>query len=255
MIIEFHYTYIILLFSFVITGYFPNIIILTSIIIIHELGHYIIAKLLKLKPYRIIIYPYGGLTKMSNLVNTPINKEIIVSISGLFFQILYFLLICLLYKHNLIRPYIFSIYKTYHLSIFIFNILPIHPLDGSIFLNLLLSKFIPFRLSMYLNIIISLVTGAILIIINYNTFNYTTILIAGIIINYLYKYKKDLPYLYNRLLLERYLFHLKYKCTVIIKNQNQFYKEKNHLIMNNYTYIGEFEFLNTYFKGKNIKNV
>ena len=38
--IEFHYTFIIIALGFVLAGYFSNLIVFTSIIIIHELGHY-----------------------------------------------------------------------------------------------------------------------------------------------------------------------------------------------------------------------
>ena len=43
--IEFHYTYIIMAFGLVITGHFVNLIIFTSLIIIHEMGHIIISKI------------------------------------------------------------------------------------------------------------------------------------------------------------------------------------------------------------------
>ena len=89
MKIEFHYTYILIAISFILTGYFSNLLIFTSIIIIHELGHYIIAKLLKLNPQKMVIYPFGGITKMDNPVNTSTNKELIVAISGIMFQTIY----------------------------------------------------------------------------------------------------------------------------------------------------------------------
>ena len=76
MKIEFHYTYILIAIGFILTGYFSNLIIFTSIILIHELGHYIIAKMNKLNPERIIIYPFGGITKMNNLVNTSVLSDI-----------------------------------------------------------------------------------------------------------------------------------------------------------------------------------
>ena len=46
--IEFHYTYIIMAFGLVITGHFVNLIIFTSLIIIHEMGHIIISKIWKI---------------------------------------------------------------------------------------------------------------------------------------------------------------------------------------------------------------
>ena len=96
MKIEFHYTYIIIAIGFILTGYFSNLIVFTSIIIIHELGHFTIAKLLKLNPTKIIIYPFGGITKMNNLINTAIPKELLVSVSGIVFQSIYYLIIYLI---------------------------------------------------------------------------------------------------------------------------------------------------------------
>ena len=36
---EFHYTYLIMALGFVLVGYYKNLLIFTSIIVIHELGH------------------------------------------------------------------------------------------------------------------------------------------------------------------------------------------------------------------------
>ena len=93
MKIEFHYTYIIIAIGFVLTGYLHNLLVFTSIIIIHELGHYTIAKMNNLNIEKIIVYPYGGLVKMNNLINTSINKELLVAISGILFQTIYYLII------------------------------------------------------------------------------------------------------------------------------------------------------------------
>ena len=90
MKIHFHLTYLFIALSFILTGYFPNLLILTSIIIIHEIGHYITAKITGLNPIKITIYPYGGITKLNHLINTSTNKELIVAISGIIFQSIYF---------------------------------------------------------------------------------------------------------------------------------------------------------------------
>ena len=166
MKIEFHYTYILIALGFILTGYFHNLLVFTSIILIHELGHYLIAKLNKLNVEKIIVYPYGGLVKMNNLINTGINQELSVAISGIIFQTIYYLIIVFLYHQGIIREYIFNLFTIYNQNILIFNILPIHPLDGSKILNLLLSKIIPFNIANKLNIYISLITLFIMIFIN-----------------------------------------------------------------------------------------
>ena len=111
MKIEFHYTYIIIAIGFILTGFFPNLLIFTSIIIIHELGHFLMAKLNKLNVEKIVIYPYGGIVKMNTLVNTSINKELLVAISGPLFQLTYYIIIYHMYQEGLIREYIYNLYK------------------------------------------------------------------------------------------------------------------------------------------------
>ena len=250
MKIEFHYTYLIIAIGFILTGYFSNFLVFTSIILIHELGHYTLAKLNKLKVEKIIIYPYGGLVKMNNLINTSINKELIVAISGILFQTIYYLIIVFLYKNNLIRSYIFNLFTIYNKSILLFNILPIHPLDGSKILTLLLSKILPFNTVNKLNIIISIITLVTIIYINYYKFNYTTILIICIIIDNIIKYYKQLKYLFNKFLLERYIYNITYNKTKKINKINNMYKEKYHIIKENNTYITEKQALSHKFKRK-----
>lgn len=250
MKIEFHYTYLIIAIGFILTGYFSNLLVFTSIILIHELGHYTLAKLNKLKVEKIIIYPYGGLVKMNNLINTSINKELIVAISGILFQTIYYLIIVFLYKNNLIRSYIFNLFTIYNKNILLFNIIPIHPLDGSKILTLLLSKILPFNTVNKLNIIISIITLVTIIYINYYKFNYTTILIICIIIDNIIKYYKQLKYLFNKFLLERYIYNITYNKTKKISKINNMYKEKYHIIKENNTYITEKQALSHKFKRK-----
>ena len=250
MKIEFHYTYILIALGFILTGYFHNLIIFTSIIIIHELGHYTIAKLNKLNVEKIIIYPYGGIVKMNIPVNTPIKKELYIAVSGIIFQTIYFIIIIIIYKQGLIRDYIYNLFTIYNKSILMFNILPIHPLDGSKILNLLLSKILPFNIANKLNIIISIITLIILISINYYELNYTTFLILGVIIDNISKYYKQLKYIFNKFLLERYIYKITYNKTKKINKINHMYKEKYHILKENNTYITEKQALSNKFQRK-----
>ena len=128
--IEFHYTYIIMAFGLVITGHFINLIIFTSLIIIHELGHVIMAIIMRYKVNKIIIYPYGGITNIDTKINTKIENDLLVAISGIIMQSIYFGIIFFLYRNGIVREYIYSLFLLYHKSMLIFNLLPIYPLDG-----------------------------------------------------------------------------------------------------------------------------
>ena len=249
MKVEFHYTYSIIAISFILTGYFSNLLIFTSIILIHELGHYLVAKKNNLNPEKIVIYPFGGITKLNIPINTKISKELLVAISGVIFQSIYYLIILFLYKNNIIRTYIFDIFNNYHYSILFFNLLPIHPLDGSKLINLIISKFFPYKLTLKLTIIISIITAIIVIKINYYKFNYTTILIITIIVDNIIKYSKNINYYFNKFLLERYLYKYRFPKNKNINKIDNMYKEKYHIIKENNHYLTEKEYLKRRFKG------
>ena len=245
--IYFHKTYIILALSYIITGYYLNLIVLTSLIIVHELGHYTSAKILNFNVKKIIIYPYGGITIIDDLINKNINKEIIVAISGVLYQSLFYIIILYLNKLNIIRDYTFNIYTIYHKSLLFFNLLPIHPLDGSKILNLIISKFIYYNLSNKITIYISIITLIILLKTKIYNNNYSYIFILSILITYIYKYIKNLKYIYNKFLLERYIYNIDYKKISIINNINKMYKNRTHIIKNKKKYFKEKKYLDKYF--------
>ena len=217
--IELHYTYLIMGLGLVLTGHFLNLIVFTSIIIVHELGHSIIAYLFKYNIDKIIIYPYGGLTKLNKLVNTNIYKDILVSISGLIMQSIYFYIIYILYNKGVVREYTYSLFYMYHTSMLIFNILPIIPLDGSKFIS-------------------------------YFENNYSFLLVIFVLLHNIYLFYNDIKYLYNRFLLERYLYNINYPRKSIISNINKMYKNRNHLFMIDGNIISERVYIKYFFNKK-----
>lgn len=250
MKIVFHYTYLIMSIGFILSGYITNLIIFTIIIIVHELGHYLMAKLNKFKIDKIIIYPYGGVTRINTNINENINKELSVAIAGIIMQIILYILIYYLYKYNYIREYIFLLFSKYNRNIMLFNILPIIPLDGSKVLNLLLYKFIPYKTSNIMMILISLLIIIFLVVINYYELNYTMLMTMSILINYIYKYYTNINYLFNRFILERYLYKYKYKDFKIIKKVGNMYKNKSHLFYIDKKYIKEDDYIRRLFLKK-----
>ena len=76
MKITFHYTFLLVAISFILTGYFSNLIIFTSIILIHELGHYHAAKINNLKVDKIIIYPGHKLKLVLKVGQAQIEEEL-----------------------------------------------------------------------------------------------------------------------------------------------------------------------------------
>lgn len=235
-------------FGLVITGHFCNLIIFTSLILVHEMGHTIAASIFKYNVKRIIVYPYGGLTKFDNIINTNIYKDLAVAISGIFFQCIYFIIVYIFYSNGILRDYTYNLFVLYHRSMMIFNLLPIIPLDGFKILNLILSKIFNFNLSNYLSVFISLFTIVIFLFCNMYEKNYSLVLVISILMQNIYKFYYKIKYIYNRFLLERYLYNIDYKNKKVIYNEDKMYKNKSHLIVKNGKIMKEKEFLNYFFR-------
>ena len=154
-IIKFHYTYYIISISFLLTGQFLNLIIFTSLIITHELGHYIACLLVSIRVKKIIIYPYGGVTKIDDIIDIEFSKELLISIFGIVFQTVYYFFIYYLYKNSIIRSYTYNLFCNYHYSMLTFNLLPIYPLDGSKLLNIIINKIFNYKISNFILFIIN----------------------------------------------------------------------------------------------------
>lgn len=193
------YSTLYLLLIYFLCGYIKVGLTIFIIVIIHELGHVLTSLIFKYKIVSIRIYPFGGVTKLDKDINTSINKEIVLALSGVFMQVI-------------IIPFIISneSFMKYNLSIMLFNLIPIIPLDGSIIVRYLLNKYLSFKNSYYLSIIISIISIIIYVGFNYK-YNLNNYLIIGLFIYKLYESLKDFKYIYNRFLLERFLNNYKYK--------------------------------------------
>ena len=245
--IKFHYTYILTALAYSLTGNYLHLLIITTLLVIHELGHYTTAKLLKFNVTKIIIYPFGGITKIEDLINKDINEELLIATSGIIFEYLFYLFIIFLNIKGLIRNKVLDLYTIYNTGIIFFNLLPIYPLDGSKIFNLILSKYLNYNLSNYLSIIISIISIIIYILINNINTNYSYIMVISVLLTYNYKYLKQIKYLYNKFLLERVLYNFNYPKLKIITNYKKMYKNKTHLIYINNNYLKEDKYLKKYY--------
>ena len=137
-LIKVHPSFYIVALGFVLTGYYLNLLIFTSLIIIHELGHFIAAKLCLAKVKKIMIYPYGGKTILEDYINRDIHQEIFIASSGVILQFIYYLFFCFLHQKYFIRTYTINLFTLYNSQIIFFNLLPIYPLDGGKILLLII---------------------------------------------------------------------------------------------------------------------
>ena len=235
-------TYIFLLISFF-AGYFEYMYLLLLIITIHEIGHTIFAKIINFKFDKIIIYPFGGITKYTEDLNINTNKELFVLIGGISFQLLFLLLISILYKHNFVTEHVYLIFKKINILLISFNFLPILPLDGGKLLNIILDKIFSYKLSNIISIVISFII--LIIFILYNK-TYLSIILTLFLIKCLIIEINNIKYKYIKFILERYLNNYNFKKIKIIKNINNLKRDNYHIIDNTL----EKRYLHNYFNKK-----
>lgn len=238
-----NFTYVFLLLS-LLAGYFEYMFILLFFILIHELGHLTVASFFNFEIDKIILYPFGGLTKFKGFVNTSIYKELTVALSGAIFQIILYLIIYNLYLKGYVYNNVFDKVKLIHYSLLSFNLLPIIPLDGSKILNLTLEKFLPYKLSNRVIIFISILVCTLILLLYRKVFY---VILTLLLIKSIYFEIKIFAFKYNKFLLERYLYKFRFKKRVKINNTNNMYKEKKHLIKYKNKYISEEEYLSKLF--------
>jgi len=222
---------------------FINLIIFTSIVLVHEFGHILMARLNGIKNGVITLYPYGGLLEFDMKVNILIRKELMIALGGFITQTLFYILIIYFYKIGIIREYVFNLFTLYYSNILFFNMLPIYPLDGAKIVRLILDYFLPYKLVNIMSIILSVVVLILVILFNIYEINYTLIMIMIVFINNLVKYYKNLDYYFNLFLLERYLIKNNFKKRRVLKNVDGMQRDKYHFFYKNGEYITEKQFL------------
>lgn len=198
------------------TGNFKNFIIFSSIIIVHELGHIIGAFIFKWKIDKVILLPFGGITIFNENIDKPLYQEFIIAILGPTFQLIFYLL----YKNN-------EIFNYYNIVILLFNLLPIHPLDGSKIFNIIFNEFFSFKKSHILTIVTSFLT--LTIVLFGFKYNLLLVLILFFILLELVKEIGKHNYYFNKFLLERYLYQNNYKKKKTITKIKKMKKQTKHL--------------------------
>lgn len=210
------------------------------IVFIHEFGHITMALIFKYKIKKINIYPFGGYTIFESDINTPFISEFMVFLGGIIFQTIFFLITKQILNNT---SYTYKLIENYNLSILIFNLIPIIPLDGSKVLNIFLNKIFSFKRSHLLTIYISYITILILVVLSIKNIN--LILMIILLLTLLISEHKRHRVIFNMFLIERYIKNIKFKKTNFINNIELKYIKKycNNIFITNNKYITEKEAL------------
>ena len=223
------------------SGRFKIIILYMSLIIFHELGHMLTGLLFNWKIDKIYIYPLGGLTKFNDRVNRPLSQELLVTIAGPIFQVILSIIIKK-YDNNIL------LYSNYLLF---FNLLPIVPLDGGRIISIIFFLFKPLKKSLNLIIKISYLSYFVLLFFLIKNHSLFFLLVVFFLIFKINSESIKKDYYYDKYLLEKYLFIIKYRRNQIIYNIKNVYKYRNNYIKVNNRLYSEQEYIRKIINTKN----
>ncbi len=206
--INFSTYYLMLLYFF--SGLLLHGIAIFSIVFLHEMGHYFAAKSKRKKVISVTIYPFGGITKIDNNLNSDIYEDLFIAVSGILVQLLLFFVIFLAFKLELIRNSTAEIFVMYNKYILLFNLIPIIPLDGSKIVDCLFNLSFSFKKSYMLVFVFSIISLIIFIFCSYK-YSLNNLMMLSFILYKTFQWLKNRKYIFNKFLVERYLFEMDFK--------------------------------------------
>jgi len=187
--------YIILL---IILGFKGELVIAFAFVFLHELMHYLAARILGFSGFDIEILPIGAVLKVKDLDEATAKEDLIISLAGPFFNLLVAAIFYVLYTLFNV-PYLHLIYKS-NLALGIFNLIPAFPLDGGRVLRDILSIKTIYRKANEVSIRVSMILGSIFMFIYFvsvaaNKSNFNLGLISIFILISSVKEKERIVYL------------------------------------------------------------
>lgn len=242
--------YLIIL-SFLLTGFIKNILLIFLIIIVHELGHIFFLKRFHYEITKVELFPFGGITTTEKLINSPINKDILIYFGGIFFQILLFVFFSFWYQKGGILENTYYLFLYYNKSILFFNLIPIQPLDGGEILLLFFQKFLPYEKTLRLSNQMSIFFLLLFILYNIKS-NLNQIIIISFLLYKIIDFVRKREFLKNKFLLERFLYNIPYQKIEHndVLNPNLLKKETLHFFKKEEKYIHEKELLKQRFDNR-----
>ncbi|TQK73604.1 stage IV sporulation protein FB [Brevibacillus sp. AG162] len=129
----------------VVTGHFLEVITLFVIVLIHELGHVAMARELGWTVKEVQLLPFGGVATMEDSYATDPMDEIVVALAGPFLNMVMMAASYLFWFMGIWTEEWARFFLVSNLTIALFNLLPIWPLDGGRILLAVLCWFMSYR--------------------------------------------------------------------------------------------------------------
>ncbi|WP_067837384.1 site-2 protease family protein [Amphibacillus sediminis] len=138
------------------TGMFVEVSIIFIIVIWHEAGHLIAARLFNWKIVRVTIWLFGGVMETEEHGHKPMIEQLIVTVAGPIQHAFIYLLLLWIHYIGLLPTDLILFALRYNFAILAFNLIPAWPLDGGKLLHIGLSECLPFKKAYDYTLILSM---------------------------------------------------------------------------------------------------
>lgn len=190
----------------ILTGYFREVIMVFSIVFIHEMGHSVTAHFFKWKIRKIELLPFGGVAEVEEYGNRPLKEEFIIIIAGPLQHLWLMALSFLVLPFDFWTTTDHKMFITHNLMILTFNLLPIWPLDGGKLMYLFFSRKLSFQASLALTLKCSITLLLMFTFISFYLFPFHLnlwIVLSFLFFSHYFEWKHR-SFSYMRFLMERY---------------------------------------------------
>lgn len=210
-------------------GMIKYVITIFGIVLVHEMGHFLVARIFHRKVISVEILPFGGLLKMDTPISEDILEDLLISIAGIGAQLILGLAFYLFWHFGFLETEVYKSIKYYNVIIIAFNILPLKPLDGSKMFSLLGELFAPYRIMLFATVLIS-TFGIIFVAIKDISIVRGNFIVFLFIALTTYREYRNIPFLVNRFYLERANKTFFFPKRAYINRREEMYKNRYNFI-------------------------
>lgn len=227
-IIDIRLSTILVLVLATIFGFVKPMLQMFFIALIHEVCHLIVCLILKVKIEKFSILPFGVALHINEVENISSVKQILIYLAGPLSIFINLPWIVLLFNNGYINEINYQFLFRINIVMCVVNLIPIYPLDGYMIVKALLQLFFPYKNSLKISIIISLLF--LVVFIGYNFISFQPMITSFLILEQI-KHIVNYKNLYRKFLVYKSFLRKQKKYKVI--DNYQMYKDCNNYKIEN----------------------
>lgn len=158
-----HPLFVMVIMASAVTGYFAELIVLFLIVLVHELGHVAAAKSFGWSIKEVKLLPFGGVAEVEDAAGVTAKEDVLVALAGPLQNVWMALVAWGLGQFGIWDAEWAAYVAEANVMIALFNLLPIHPLDGGKLLHALLGSLLHYYKALQWTARLSLFSSCLMI--------------------------------------------------------------------------------------------